>query len=248
MSGHSKWASIKHKKADLDAQRGKAFTKIIKEIVTAARQSGGNPDSNPRLRQAIADARENNMPSENVKKAIQRGTGELPGISYEESVFEGYGPNGVAVMVKVLTDNKNRATSEVRKIFMRNGGNLGEAGCVNWIFSQKGLIYISKKRVTEEDLMTIAIENGAEDVQADDKEMYHIITETKDLEKIKKSLEKIGTDKAEVTMIPSSYVKLEGGKAEQMIRMMNELDEQDDVQEVFANFDIPDEIFEKAMP
>ncbi|OIO00674.1 YebC/PmpR family DNA-binding transcriptional regulator [Candidatus Desantisbacteria bacterium CG_4_10_14_0_8_um_filter_48_22] len=248
MSGHSKWASIKHKKADLDAQRGKAFTKIIKEIVTAARQSGGNPDSNPRLRQAIADARENNMPSENVKKAIQRGTGELPGISYEESVFEGYGPNGVAVMVKVLTDNKNRATSEVRKIFMRNGGNLGEAGCVNWIFSQKGLIYISKKRVTEEDLMTIAIENGAEDVQADDKEMYHIITETKDLEKIKKSFEKIGTDKAEVTMIPSSYVKLEGGKAEQMIRMMNELDEQDDVQEVFANFDIPDEIFEKAMP
>jgi len=246
MSGHSKWAGIKHKKALVDAHRGKIFTKLIREITTAAKQGGGNIDANPRLRQAIEEARYYNMPSDNIKKAIQRGTGELPGVSYEECIYEGYGPEGVAVMVRVLTDNRNRTTSELRKIFAQNGGSLGEAGCVGWIFSQKGLISISKKRINEEDLIALAIEGGAEDIQTDDKDFYHIITPLSEIERVKKVLEKIGIEKSEITMVPSTYIRLEGEKAEQMLKLMNELDENDDVQAVYANFDIPDEILEKA--
>lgn len=246
MSGHSRWAGIKHKKAAVDVQKGKIFTKLIREITVAVRQSGDNVDSNHRLRKSIEEARSYNMPADNIKRAIQRGTGELPGVSYEECVYEGYGPGGVAVMVKVLTDNKNRITSELRKIFSKNGGNLGEAGCVNWIFSQKGLILISKKRINEEDLMVLVLESGAEDIQTDD-ENYQIITSPTDFERVKKTIEKIGIEKSEITMIPQTYVKLNDGEAERMLRLMNELDDNEDVQAVFANFDIPDEIIEKTI-
>lgn len=247
MSGHSRWAGIKHKKAAIDAQRGKMFTKLIREITIAVRQGGDNPDSNPRLRKAIEEAKSYNMPADNIKRAVQRGTGELPGVTYEECVYEGYGPGGVAVIIKALTDNKNRVASEIRKIFSKHGGNLGEAGCVSWMFSPKGLISLSKKRVTEEDLMTLALEAGAEDIQADDENFYHIVTPPADLEKVKKAMEKIGIEKSEITMLPQTYVKLEGGAAEQMLRLMNELDDNEDVQTVFANFDIPDEILDKAV-
>lgn len=247
MSGHSRWAGIKHKKAAIDAQRGKMFTKLIREITVAVKHGGENPDSNPRLRKAIEEARSYNMPADNIKRAIQRGTGELPGVTYEESVYEGYGPGGVAVMVRVLTDNKNRITSELRKIFSKNGGNLGEAGCVGWMFSPKGVISISKKRINEEDLMVLALEAGAEDIQADDENFYQIITVPADLEKVKKAMEKIGIEKSEITMLPQTYIKLGGETAEQMLRMMNELDDNEDVQAAFANFDIPDEILEKAI-
>ena len=247
MSGHSRWAGIKHKKAAIDAQRGKIFTKLIREITVAVKHGGENPEANPRLRKAIEEARGYNMPADNIKRAMQRGTGELPGVTYEECIYEGYGPGGVAVMVKVLTDNKNRITSELRKIFSRNGGSLGEAGCVNWMFSPKGLVSISKKRIGEEDLMTLALEAGAEDIQIDDENFYQIITSPADLERVKKSIEKIGIEKSEITMVPQTYIKLNGEMAEQMLRLMNELDDNEDVQQVYANFDIPDEVLEKAI-
>lgn len=247
MSGHSRWAGIKHKKAVVDAQRGKIFTKLIREITVAVKHGGENPDSNPQLRKAIDEAKSYNMPSDNIKRAIQRGTGELPGVTYEECIYEGYGPGGVAVMVRALTDNKNRVASEIRKIFSKNGGNLGEAGCVSWMFSPKGIISISKKRITEEDLMTLALESGAEDIQTDDDNFYQIITSPADLEKVKKVIEKIGIEKSEITMMPQTYIKLNGRSAEQMLHLMNELDDNEDVQAVFANFDIPDEILEKAV-
>jgi len=247
MSGHSKWASIKHKKAAVDAQKGRVFTKMIREITVAVKHGGDNIDSNIRLRKAIDEAKNCNMPAENIKRAIQRGTGELPGVSYEEILYEGYGPAGVAVMANILTDNKNRTAAELRKIFQKYGGNMGEAGCVSWMFSSKGLIYIGKKRISEEDLMSVALDAGAEDIQSDDENFFHVVTSAHDMEKVKKAIEKIGIDKSEVTMLPKNYIKLEGHDAEQMMKMMNELDEHEDVQSVYANFDISEEEMQKAV-
>ncbi len=248
MSGHSKWAGIKHKKAIIDAKRGKVFSKIIKEITVAARDSGGAPDKNPRLRSAIETAKSANMPGDNIKKAIQRGTGELPGINYEEISYEGYGPGGVAVMVDILTDNKNRITSEIRNVFSKRGGNLGENGCVGWMFSKKGYITVMKSGLNEDSLLEIALEAGAEDMEADDEETYGIITRPDNFENVKKALEdkKVEISSSEITNIPSTYIKLEGKQAEQMLALMNSLEDLEDVQNVYANFDIPREIMEKV--
>jgi len=248
MSGHSKWAGIKHKKAAVDAKRGQIFSKIIREISMAARQAGGDPGGNPRLRVAMDKARSVNMPQDNIKKAIQRGTAELPGVAYEELVYEGYGPGGVAVLVEVTTDNKNRTTAEVRKTFSRHGGNLGDAGCVGWMFNKKGYITVDKNKIKEEELIEIALESGAEDVRADDEDLFEIITQPQDFEKVKKTLKEknIEINSGEITMLPQTYIKLEGAKAEQMLRLMDGLDNNDDVQNVYANFDIPKEIMEKV--
>ena len=248
MSGHSKWAGIKHKKAIVDAKRGQIFSKIIREIAVAARQGGGDPAGNPRLRVAVDKARAVNMPRDNIKKAIQRGTGELPGVNYEELVYEGYGPGGIAVLVEVTTDNKNRVTAEVRKAFSRHGGNLGDAGCVGWMFNKKGYISIDKSNIEEEEIIEIALESGAEDVKSDDEDLFEIITQPQDFEKVKTSLggKNIEINSAEITMLPQTYIKLEGSKAEQMLRLMDELDNNDDVQNVYANFDIPKAIMEKV--
>ncbi|MFH1715039.1 MAG: YebC/PmpR family DNA-binding transcriptional regulator [Elusimicrobiota bacterium] len=247
MSGHNKWASIKHKKAAVDAKRGKAFTKIIREISMAAKIGGGVLENNARLRNAVDDARSANMPQDNIKKAIQRGTGELPGVNYEELIYEGYGPGGVAVIVEVTTDNKNRSASDVRRIFSKNAGNMGEAGCVGWMFSQKGLIDIDKSSAKEEDVMNVSIEAGAEDIKSEDKSVFQVITSAGDLETVKKALDNasIKYNSAEITMIPQTYIKLEGKQAEQMLRLMDELDENDDVKNVYANFDISDDFMEK---
>ncbi len=248
MSGHSKWAGIKHKKAIVDAKRGQIFSKLIREITVAAKQGGGDPAGNPRLRVAIDRARAVNMPQDNIKKAIQRGTGELPGVTYEEVFYEGYGPGGVAVLVEVTTDNKNRVTAEVRKAFSRHGGNLGDAGCVGWMFNKKGYISVDKSKIKEEELIEIALESGAEDVKADDEDFFEVITQPQDFEKVKKSLQarNIVISSAEITMLPQTYIKLDGIKAEQMLRLMDELDNNDDVQNVYANFDIPKLIMEKV--
>lgn len=243
MSGHSKWHGIKHKKAKVDAQRGRIFTKIIRELTMAARLGGGDPDGNPRLRSAILAAKAVNMPQENIQRAIKKGTGELPGVTYEEHLYEGYGPGGVAVMVEVMTDNKNRTTSEIRKIFSRAGGNMGESGCVGWMFEKKGLIQVDAKKVDEEHLMGVALEAGAEDIRPEEG-TFAVITAPKDLERVKEAVAKgrIPTISAEVTMLPQSTVKLEGKQAQQMLHLMEELEEHDDVQDVYANFDIPEEI------
>jgi len=248
MSGHSKWAGIKHKKAIVDAKRGQIFSKLIREITVAAKKGGGEPGGNARLRVAVDKARAVNMPQDNIKKAIQRGTGELPGVSYEELIYEGYGPGGVAVLVELTTDNKNRVTAEVRKAFSRHGGNLGDAGCVGWMFNKKGYISVDKSKIKEEELMEIALESGAEDVKSDDEDLFEIITAPQDFEKVKKSLEarNIEISSAEITMLPQTYIRLEGSKAEQMLRLMDELDNNDDVQNVYANFDIPKAIMEKV--
>ena len=245
MSGHSKWASIKHKKAAVDAKRGKVFTKIIRELTISARQGGGDLSGNARLRKAVDDAKAANMPQDNIKRAIQKGTGELPGTSYEECVFEGYGPGGVAVLVEVVTDNRNRATAALRQIFSRRGGNLGEAGCVGWMFNKKGLITISKKKIQEEELMNVVIEAGAEDVKSDDEDVYEILTDPKDFEEVKGALGKLGLELAELTVLPQTYIKLEGKDAEQMLALVEALEDNDDVQNVYANFDIAKDIMEK---
>jgi YebC/PmpR family DNA-binding regulatory protein len=248
MSGHSKWAGIKHKKAIIDAKRGQIFSKLIREITVAAKQGGDDPSGNPRLRVAIEKAKTVNMPQDNIKKAIQRGTGELPGVSYEELVYEGYGPGGVAVIVEVTTDNKKRIAAEVRKAFSRHGGNLGDAGCVGWMFNKKGYISVDKSKIKEEELIEIALESGAEDVKSDDEDVFEIITQPRDSEKVKRSLmaKNIEINSAEITMVPQTYIRLEGSKAEQMLRLMDELDNNDDVQNVYANFDIPKAIMEKV--
>jgi len=246
MSGHSKWAGIKHKKMAQDAKRGKIFTKVIRELTIAAREGGGNPENNPRLRKAIEMAKEVNMPQDNVKKAIMRGTGEIPGTVYEEVVYEGYGAGGVAVIVEATTDNKNRTTSEMRKIFNQYGGSLGESGCVSWNFEQKGYITINKIDATEDELMSLALELGAEDFKSDDEDVYEIITSPQSFEQIKQELEKkYKLQQAEVTMLPKTYIKLEGKQAEQILQLMDALEEHDDVKNVYANFDIPKEIMEK---
>jgi YebC/PmpR family DNA-binding regulatory protein len=248
MAGHSKWASIKHKKKIEDTKRGKIFSKLIKEITVAARLGGGDIEGNPRLRLAVQRAKDANMPSENITKAIKRGTGELGGERYEEYIYEGYGPGGVAVMVTVATDNKNRTASEIRNIFSRNGGSIGEAHCVEWLFTRKGYFRIDKKCVTEDELISIALESGAEDVLSSDEDEYEIISSPEAFEKVKEKLiaHQIPVNIAEVTMLPKNVVKLEGRKAEQMLNMMEALEEHDDVQHVYANFDIPKEMIEGA--
>jgi len=246
MSGHSKWATIKRKKGKLDAQRGKMFTKLIKEITVAAREGGGDQEGNPRLRTAVLAAKTANMPQDNIKRAIQKGTGELPGTTYEEANYEGYGPGGVAVLVQVLTDNKNRTVAEVRHIFTKNAGSLGEAGCVGWMFDKKGYIMVDLDKADEEQLMEWAIDAGAEDFSSDGG-IYEIYTEYVDLEKVRSALESKGVEmaSAEITMIPQSTIKLEGKQAEQMIRLFETLEEHEDVQKTYANFDIDEKILEE---
>jgi YebC/PmpR family DNA-binding regulatory protein len=245
MSGHSKWHSIKHKKGAVDAKRGKIFTKLIKEISVATRIGGKDPESNPRLRLAIAAARAENMPKENIERAIKRGTGELEGSHYEEFTYEGYGPGGVAVLLEVLTDNRNRAVADVRHIFERAGGNLGEVGCVAWMFSQKGLIVFKKKQVDEEKLYELALEAGADDIRESEKEI-EVITEPSSFEKVKAGIEKAEFTYilAEVTMVPKTTVKLDDKHAQQMLSLMEALEDNEEVSHVYANFDIPDEVME----
>jgi YebC/PmpR family DNA-binding regulatory protein len=244
MAGHSKWAQIKHKKAHTDAKRGKIFTKIVKEIAVAARLGGGDVDGNPRLRSAVEKAKEANMPSDNVKKAIMKGTGELPGATYEESTYEGYGPGGVAVLIQVLTDNRNRTVSEIRHILSKSGGSLGEAGCVSWMFEKKGYLLVDKNRIDEDSLMSVVLDAGAEDLRNDPKEEdYEVITAPEHLAAVTQALDaqSIPAALAEITMLPKSYVPIEGHAAEQMIRLIDALEDHDDVQNVYANFDMPDE-------
>jgi YebC/PmpR family DNA-binding regulatory protein len=239
MSGHSKWATIKHKKGAADARRGKIFTKLIKEITVAARISGGDPDSNPRLRTAILAAKAENMPADNIKRAIQKGTGELPGATYEEAVFEGYGPSGVALMVEVATDNRNRTISELRHILSKNGGNLGEHGCVAWMFSKKGYIVVPKEKASEEALLDLVTEAGADDMR-DDGSQWEIITPPEAFHQVVDKLKaaNITPLSAELAMVPQSNIKVSGKSAQQMLRLMEELEDHEDVQHVFANFDI----------
>jgi YebC/PmpR family DNA-binding regulatory protein len=248
MSGHSKWAQTKHKKAVVDARRGKLFSKISREISVAAKIGGGNPDMNPRLRLAVEKAKEANMPSDNVKRAIMKGTGELPGATYEESIYEGYGPGGVAILLEVLTDNKNRTLSEIRHILSKHGGNLGEAGCVAWMFDKKGYILLDKKSIDEDTLMSLALDAGAEDMKNDpDEGNYEVITAPENLKTVEEALKKqdITCNLSEITMLPKSYVRLEAKEAEKMIKLMDAFEEHDDVQNVYANFDIPDEVMAK---
>ncbi|MDD2524303.1 MAG: YebC/PmpR family DNA-binding transcriptional regulator [Endomicrobiia bacterium] len=246
MSGHNKWASIKHKKAATDSKRGKVFTKIIREMVVAAREGGGIIENNARLRKAVTDAREANMPQDNIKKAIQRGTGEIPGAVYEEITYEGYGPAGVALIVETTTDNKNRTASDIRKIFSKHSGSMGETGCVGWMFTRKGFISLDKSVSDEDTIMTLALENGADDFIAED-DVYEIYTKVEDLETVKNALtaKNMEIAESEISMIPQTYVKLEGANAEHMLKLMDELEEYDDVKNVFANFDISKEDMEK---
>ncbi len=243
MSGHSKWSSIKHKKGATDAKRGKIFTKLIKEITVAARMGGGEPDANPRMRTAIAAAKSENMPKNNIERAIKKGTGELEGVNYEESTYEGYGPGGAAVFIESVTDNKNRAVADIRHIFSKHGGNLGENGCVAWMFDKKGYIAIEKKVVDEDSLMETAIEAGAEDVR-EDNGSFEIITEPDDFESVKTAVDNaaISYIDAEVTMLPQSTTNLEGKQALQMVKLMEALEDCEDVQKVYTNADIPEEI------
>lgn len=245
MSGHSKWSSIKHKKGIADARRGKIFTKLIREITVAAKLGGGDPSGNPRLRAAIAAAKAENMPKENIERAIKKGTGELEGAAYEEASYEGYGPGGVAVLVDCLTDNRNRTVAEVKHLFERHGGSLGEPGCVAWLFEKKGLIVVEKDKVDEEKLLDVALEAGAEDVREGESE-FEVITEPSDFETVKKAIEDEGIpySVAEISMIPKNTVKLDGKKAQQMLSLMQALEDNDDVSHVYANFDIPDDVME----
>ena len=247
MSGHSKWAQIKHKKQKEDARRGILFTKLIKELSTAAKQGGGDPDSNPWLRRAIETAKAARMPKENIERAIKRGTGELPGVSYEPVTYEGYGPGGVAIFIEAITDNKNRTTSEIRHIFSKYGGSLGASGCVAWMFIEKGVIYVDKNEANEDTLLNICIEQGGEDVILES-DTFRITTPVANFESVKKTLEKEGIKytSAEITKLPQSTVRLEGTRASQTVKLMDSIEEQEDVQKVYANFDIPDEVLEKV--
>ncbi|HXF42327.1 MAG TPA: YebC/PmpR family DNA-binding transcriptional regulator [Pyrinomonadaceae bacterium] len=240
MSGHSKWHTIKHKKGALDAKRGKIFTKLIKEITVAARTGGsGDPDANPRLRKAISDAKAQNMPNDTIERAIKRGTGEIEGASYDEVVYEGYGPNGVAVMIEAMTDNRNRTVAEIRHLFTKNGGNLGESGSVAWMFEKKGYIVVDKSAINEDRLFEIAIEAGADDVK-DEGNVFEVLTSPEAFEDVLKAVKENGIEPqaAEVSMIPQNYIHLEGAEAKQMLKLYEALEDHDDVQKVFANFDI----------
>ena len=247
MSGHSKWATIKHKKGALDAKRGKIFTRLIKEISMAAKGGGGDPDSNPRLRTAILAAKAENMPADNIKRAIQRGTGELPGATYEEFSLEGYGPGGVAILADISTDNRNRTVSEIRHVFGKNNGNMAEAGAVSWMFHKKGDIVIPKAAAKEDDLMNIVLEAGGEDLK-DDGETWEIITHPHAYEGVLEAVKKAGITPASssVSMVPQNYIKLEGIAATQMIRLLEALEDHDDVQNVHANFDIDQKVLEEV--
>lgn len=246
MSGHSKWATIKRKKGKLDAARGRMFTRLIKEITVAARDGGGDLDANARLRTAVAAAKAANMPQDNIKKAIQKGTGELPGTTYEEATFEGYGPNGVAVFVDTLTDNRNRTVAEIRHLFSRHNGNLGENGCVSWMFDKKGILTIRSDGVNEDELMEKALDAGATDIQPQD-DAFEVTTEPGDLERVREVLEGAGMPilEAEVRRVPQNTVRLDRKGAESMMKLLMALEEHDDVQKVSANFDIEDEILEE---
>lgn len=239
MSGHSKWHSIKHKKGALDAKRGKLFTKFIKEITVAARSGGGDPEGNARLRKAIADAKAGNMPNDTIDRAIRRGTGEEEGVNYEEITYEGYGPGGVALMVQSMTDNRNRTVAEIRHIFSKNGGNLGESGSVGWMFEKKGYIVVEKSARSEEELFELAIDAGADDLR-DDEDNFEIITSPDVFDAVLTAVKGAGIEPhvAEIEMVPQNYVRLEGGDARQMLKLMEALEDHDDVQKVSANFDI----------
>jgi len=245
MSGHSKWANIKHKKGAADARRGKIFTRLIKEITMAARLGGGDPNANPRLRSALLAAKAENMPKDNCERAIKKGTGELEGVNYEEIIYEGYGPGGAAVLVESLTDNKNRAVADIRHIFSKCGGNLGENGCVAYMFDKKGLIEVPKDGVEEDQLMEMALDAGAEDIR-DEEGIYEVITDPQAFEAVKEALDAgaITYELAEVTMIPQTYTELSGKEADQMIRLMDMLEDCEDVQKMHTNADIPDELME----
>ena len=246
MSGHSKWATIRHKKGAADAKRGKIFTKLIKELMVAARMGGGNPEGNPRLRAALLAAKAENMPKDNIDRAIKKGTGELEGVNYEEMMYEGYGPGGVAILVDIMTDNRNRAAAEVRHIFSRNSGNLGEAGCVAWMFNKKGSIVFDKKAVPEEELIELALEAGAEDVK-DQEDQFEVIISPEDFLNVKAAFDdrELKYELAEMTMSPQTTVRIEDPKtAQQLLRLVDALEDSDDVQNVYANFDIPDQIME----
>ena len=239
MSGHSKWHSIKHKKASADAKRGKLFTRLIKEISVAARLGGGDVEANPRLRAAVQTSKGANMPQDNIKRAIMKGTGELPGQIYESISYEGYGPGGVAVLIEVLTDNKNRTVAELRRIFSKQGGNLAETGSVQWMFERKGSIAINQKEVSEDKLLEIVLEAGAEDLESQE-ELFNVYTSIESLEAVKQALQSAGVkmESAEVTMITQTDVRLENKQAEQMLRLMDALEDLEDVGNVWANFDI----------
>ena len=247
MSGHSKWSTIKHKKAAKDAKRGKIFTKLIKEITVAARMGGGDINANPRLRTAVLTARGSSMPSDNIERAIKKGTGELEGVTYEEIQYEGYGPGGVAIIAQVLTDNKNRTVSEIRRMFSKHGGNMGETGCVGWMFDKKGILTVDKSQIDEDRLMDIALDAGAEDVR-DEGEVFEVIAPPEDFEKVKERLdqEKIAIASAQVSLVPKNTVDVDANNVEQVLKLSEELEDHDDVQNVAANFHIPDELMDKV--
>lgn len=246
MSGHSKWSTIKHKKAKTDAQRGKVFTKIIKEITVAARTGGGDESTNPALRQAMVNAKAVNMPSANIERAIKKGTGELPGVVYEEVVYEGYGPGGTAILIEVLTDNRNRTVADIRHILTKHNGNLGESGCVAWIFDKKGLIAVKSEKITEDDLLELALEAGADDMRLED-DMYEIVTQPTAFEQVKKALadQQIETESEELTMHPKNTIKVEEKEAEQLLKLMDLLEDHEDVNNVYSNFDVDAEVLDK---
>ena len=243
MSGHNKWAKIKHKKAGTDAARGKLFSRIIKEITIAARNGGGDINGNPRLRLAVQNAKDSNMPADNIKRAIQRGTGELPGVQYEEITYEGYGPAGVALMIELVTDNKNRTVAEIRHVLDRNNGKLAEAGSVAWMFQKKGSIEVPKTGVKEDDLLNIILEGGADDMKTEE-DYYDITTSSETFDVVKKAIEDKGIkiNNATLEMVPQNTVRVEGKEAEQVLKLMEALEEHDDVQNVYANFDIDDSV------
>jgi YebC/PmpR family DNA-binding regulatory protein len=248
MSGHNKWSTIKHKKGAADAKRGKIFTRIIKEMTVAARLGGGDIDGNPRLRAAVAEAKANNMPKDNIERAIKRGTGELEGATYEEITYEGYGPGGVAIIVEALTDNTNRTTPEIRHIFEKNGGNLGTPGSVRFQFEKKGYFAVEKSTVGEDKLMEVALEAGADDLQTDDAEIFEIYTTPDAFEGVRQALEaaKIATVEAKLDLIPATYVSVDEQKSKSIMRLLEMLDDHDDTQNVYSNFDIPAEMMETA--
>lgn len=244
MAGHSKWANIKHRKGAEDARRGKIFTRLVKEIIVAARMGGGDPDANPRLRSVIQTAKQNNLPKENLERAIKKGTGELEGVNYDEATYEGYGPGGAAVFVESLTDNKNRTVADVRHLFNKHGGNLGENGCVSWMFDKKGWLPVKKEDVDEDRLMETALEAGAEDIKDEGGDVFEVIAPPENFEAVRSALNEAGIpcEDAEVTMLPQATVSLGGTDAEKMYKLMSALDDHDDIQRVHTNADIPDEV------
>jgi len=248
MSGHSKWSTIKHKKGAADAKRGKIFTRILKEMTVAARMGGGDPNGNPRLRAAIAEAKANNMPKDNIERAVKRGTGEIEGATYEEITYEGYGPGGVALMVEAMTDNTNRTTPEIRHIFEKNGGNLGTPGSVRFQFERKGYFAVEKSATSEDKLMEVALEAGADDLQTDNPDAFEVLTSPDNFEQVRQALEKnsIATTEAKLGQVPQNYIKLDENKSKSMMRLLEMLDDHDDVQNVWSNFDIPEELMESA--